>query len=373
MSQGAPSATDVFVIGGGPAGLAAAIAARQRGLCVVVADGAQPPIDKACGEGFLPDGLAALQALGIHVPFSDGRLFHGIRFVSGALAANAWFPGDGFGLAVRRTCLHQLVIDRATQLGVHLLWRTPVTGISAEGVRVGGRFVRTRWIVGADGSNSRVRRWAGLEAGPRPRLRYAFRQHFRVAPWTDCMEVHWSGPCQGYATAVSETQVCIALASHDPKMRLEEGLRSLPALYARLRGAEICSAERGMATGNRKLKRVWRGNVALVGDASGTVDAITGEGLGLAFRQAVVLAECLASGDLARYQAAHRKLALRPWWMARLMLTLDGRPQLQHRTLQVFQGRPEIFRRLLELHVGARPSPRLVLDGLTLGWGLLSG
>ena len=58
-------ATDVFVIGGGPAGLAAAIAARQRGLEVVVADGARPPIDKPCGEGLMPDTLAALAQLGI--------------------------------------------------------------------------------------------------------------------------------------------------------------------------------------------------------------------------------------------------------------------------------------------------------------------
>ena len=48
--------TDIFVIGGGPAGLATAIAARQRGFDVVVADGAQPPIDKPCGEGLMPDG-----------------------------------------------------------------------------------------------------------------------------------------------------------------------------------------------------------------------------------------------------------------------------------------------------------------------------
>ena len=61
MSQTLPTETDVFVIGGGPAGLAAAITARQRGFRVVVADGAQPPVDKACGEGFLPDGLEALE------------------------------------------------------------------------------------------------------------------------------------------------------------------------------------------------------------------------------------------------------------------------------------------------------------------------
>jgi len=45
------NSTDIFIIGGGPAGLAAAIAARQRGFRVVVADGAQMPINKPCGEG----------------------------------------------------------------------------------------------------------------------------------------------------------------------------------------------------------------------------------------------------------------------------------------------------------------------------------
>jgi len=117
---------------------------------------------------------------------------------------------------------------------------------------------------------------------------------------------------------------------------------------------------------------VSRGNVALIGDASGTVDAITGEGLCLAFSQAMVLAHCLRTGDLARYEHEHRRIALRPLLMARLMLTLYGRPRLQRRTLQAFQNRPEIFRRLLALHVGALSPLHLAVDGLTLGWGLLT-
>jgi menaquinone-9 beta-reductase len=372
VNQKIPSAIDIFVIGGGPAGLAAAIAARQRGFEVLVADGAQPPIDKACGEGLLPDGRAALERLGVHIPATDGQPFHGIRFVNSSLSAEARFPEDGMGLAVRRTSLHQLLIERAKQLGTGLLWRRPVTGISRDAVHLGDSVVRARWIVGADGSNSRVRRWAELNRGPRPRLRYAFRQHYRVTPWTDRMEVHWGDHCQGYATAVSHDQVCVALASRDPNLRLAEGLKSLPKLLAHLQRAETVSSERGALTSNRQLSRVWRGNVALVGDASGTVDAITGEGLGLAFSQAVALAENLASGNLAGYEAEHRRLALRPLWMARLMLTLDGRPRLQQRTLQVFEKHPEIFRRLLALHVGAMPPLHLVKDGLTLGWGLLT-
>ena len=366
------NSTDVFVIGGGPAGLAAAIAARQRGLRVVVADGMRPPIDKACGEGLMPDGRAAMERLGLGLPLAEAYRFRGIRFLSQTRSTDALFPDAGCGLAPRRTVLHRVMVERAAQVGAELLWGTTVTGISAQGVHLGKSLVQAGWIVGADGSNSRVRRWAGLEACHRPRLRYAFRQHFRVAPWTDHMEVYWGKRCQGYATGIGEDQVCIALASHDPNLRLEQGLRDLPWLSARLKGAEPVSSERGAVTGNRRLKRVWRGNVALVGDASGTVDAITGEGLGLAFSQAAALVKCIESGDLMRYQAEHRRLALRPLLMARVMLTLDGRPRLQDRTLRVFQKHPEIFRRLLALHVGALPPQRLVWDGLTLGWGLLT-
>jgi flavin-dependent dehydrogenase len=348
-----------------------AIAARQRGLRVTVADGRQPPIDKACGEGLMPDGLAALERLGLQLPLSEAYRFQGIRFLSRELSTDALFPAGGFGLAARRTVLHRVMTERAAQVGSELLWGTAVTGVSADGVHVGKDVVRARWIIGADGSNSRVRRWAGLEAGYRPRLRFAFRRHYRVAPWTDHMEVHWGERCQGYATAVSDELVCVAMASHDPS-RLEDGLKELPWLSSRLERAEAVTTERGAVTGNRRLKRVWRANVALIGDAAGTVDAITGEGLGLAFSQAVALAGCMEAGDLRPYQKIHDRLALRPLLMARLMLTLDGRPRLQHRTLQVFRKRPELFRRLLALHVGALPPRDLVWDGLTLGWGLIS-
>jgi flavin-dependent dehydrogenase len=367
-----PHSTDVFVIGGGPAGLAAAIAARQQGLCVTVADGAKPPIDKACGEALMPDAIAALERLGVALPAAEACPIRGVRFLGSGLSAEADFPSAGCGLSIRRTILHRIMTERAAALGADLLWQSVVTGISNGEVRLGDRAIRTRWIVGADGVNSRVRRWAKLDAHSRTSLRYAFRRHYRVAPWTDRMEIYWGERSQAYITGVSNDQVCVAVASHDPELRLENSLSAFPELSARLRGAETTSAERGALSANRRLNRVWRGNVALIGDASGTVDAITGEGLGLSFGQAAMLADCFASGTLAPYQAAHRRLALRPWLMARLMLTLDGRPGFQQRTLQVFRKRPEIFRRLLALHVGSLSPFHLALDGLTLGWGLLT-
>src|SRR5258708_15893290 len=58
------SACDVLIVGGGPAGLASAIAAARQGLHVEVIDAMKPPIDKACGEGLMPDALEALAAIG---------------------------------------------------------------------------------------------------------------------------------------------------------------------------------------------------------------------------------------------------------------------------------------------------------------------
>lgn len=376
------NATDVFVIGGGPAGLAAAIAARQQGLRVLVADGAKPPIDKACGEVLMPDAIAALAGLGISLPAADRSSLRGVRFVGSGVSADAGFPSDTEAVSIRRTVLHRIMAERAATLGVGLLWQSVVTGVRGEEVRLGDRAIRASgirtsairasWIIGADGANSRVRRWADLDAYSHTKLRYAFRRHYRVAPWNDRMEIHWGKRCQGYATAVSRDQVCVAIASSNPSLRLESALTEFPELAARLRGAEPTSTEMGAISANRTLRRVWKKNIALIGDASGTVDAITGEGLGLAFSQALALANCLKTNTLIGYQAAHRRLALRPSLMARLMLALDGRPIVQQRTLQVFRKHPEIFRRLLALHVGALSPIHLAADGLTLGWGLLT-
>ena len=367
MSEG----TSVLVIGGGPAGLAVAIAARKKGFEVTVADGAKPPIDKACGEGLMPSTMAALRELGVPICPGDGQVFRGIRFVDAATSVEASFSGaDGFG--VRRTVLHQKMVERAQECGISLLWNTPVTGLSSDGAVLGGTVMKARWIIGADGIHSRVRRWIGLDANARQEIRFAQRRHYRVKAWTDCMEIHWGQKVQVYVTPLSNDETCVALISRDPRMRLGDAWREFSQLANDLRHAEPSSSERGAVTVTRRLGQVYRGNVALTGDASGSVDAITGEGLGLSFRQAIALAEAIGKGKLESYKRAHRQLARRPHIMGRLLLLLDRYPSLRRRVLRCLSEDPELFARLLGAHLGEAASDFLAATSLRLGWKLLT-
>jgi flavin-dependent dehydrogenase len=114
------------------------------------------------------------------------------------------------------------------------------------------------------------------------------------------------------------------------------------------------------------------GNVALIGDASAAIDAITGDGLALAFRQAAALGEALRQGDLSRYEARHRQICRTPFLMARLLLLMDRHDTLRKLALQALAGRPAIFDRLLATHVGARHPAAASLDVVALGVGLLA-
>jgi flavin-dependent dehydrogenase len=362
----------VFVIGGGPAGLAAAIAARHRGFQVVVADGNKPPIDKPCGEGLLPDSIAALQQLGVEISPAEGYALQGIKFLEKEKSATACFPA-GRGVGLRRPILHKKMLDQAVALGVQFRWETPVTGIQENGVNLaGGDFIQANWIIGADGAQSRVRRWAGLDSSAKKESRLASRAHFVVAPWSEYVEIHWAAKGQAYVTPVSANEVCVVMVSRNENRDIRVALQEFPQLASRLSGEGLSRPARGTITTMHRLKHVCRGNVALIGDASGSVDAITGEGLSLSFHQAVALAEAMEKNCLDLYQKAHRQLARRPTFMARLLLMLDGRTRLRRRTLTVFRNNPEVFARLISIHVGETSPVHFAATSALLGWRFLA-
>ena len=339
---------------------------------MTVADGAAPPIDKTCGEGMMPETLTSLRSLGVRLEHREGFRFDGICFVNQGKRAFARFPG-GQGLGLSRPALHEKLIARAKECGVHLLWKTPVTEMDREGVLARGKKIRARWIVGADGLASRVRRWGALEPARCSTLRFANRRHYRLAPWSNFMEIHWGQRVQAYVTPIAPDEVSVVIIGDRSKnAEFAQALESLPELRRRLQGAENSGRERGAVTSSRSLKDVQRGKVVLLGDASGSVDAITGEGLRLGFQQAFVLADALEAGTLEKYQQAHRALQKRPLLVASLMVWLGQHSFLRDRVIQSFAAQPALFSKFLAYHVGDASPAELLSTGAALGWQLLA-
>lgn len=346
--------SEVIVVGAGPAGIVTAIAARRRGLHATVLDSRTPPIDKPCGEGILPQGVAALKALGISLPSENCFPFRGIRFVDEERSARADFA-DATGFSVRRVKLHQHLVDQAIAAGVEFHWGQRVTQIDRHAVITAHGKFSYGWLVGADGQNSQIRKWAGLDTRTARRKRFGFCSHFHVAPWSDVAEVHWARGCQIFITPLAGEEVGVAVLSRDPHLRLEGALPLLPAIAKLLRGAQPSTREFGDATMLRILPAVTRGRIALVGDASGTVDAVTGHGLSLSFQQATSLAEAIISGDLAHYESAHKKIRTVAVTMTRLMLLMDSSDWIRRRTIRMFENTPGLFSQMLAIHTQQRP------------------
>jgi flavin-dependent dehydrogenase len=346
---------DALIVGGGPAGLAAAIALRQKGLDPLVADALRPPIDKACGEGLMPDAQDDLRALGIEITVQSGAPFDGISFLSGRLQASAPFK-RGRGLGLRRLQLHKLLIDRCEELGIRLAWGTRVGVSAGRPMDLDGEPCTYRYAIGADGQCSRVRQAVGLGEGKVLSRRFGARCHYRVKPWSRMVEVHWSELGQAYITPVGPEEICVATVARSPELRMEAVLGSLPSLRARLEGASKLSRMRGALTTTRKLHRVTAGNVALTGDASGSADAVTGEGIALSFRQALLLADALAVDHLATYEAGHPAILRLPHLMSRAMLVMDRKPWVREAVMMVLSAQPQLFSHLLALHLGEWPA-----------------
>jgi flavin-dependent dehydrogenase len=387
QNQTAPAhlTTEVLIVGGGPAGLAASIALRQRGIDCTVVEVRSPGIDKACGEGLMPDSRESLTQLGVTLTESDGQVFRGIRFENSVHRVDAYFP-HGEGIGVRRPHLHGLLATRAEEAGARLLWNSRVQlpaeksashlGPESDAHRtalVNGQPLRFRWLIGADGQASSVRKWAGLDRTRTRSLRYGFRTHYRVAPWSDFVEVHWGRGGQLYVTPVAPDCVCVVYITRDSRCDRANILANFPEIANRLAGVEVVSQQRGAVTASCKLHRVASDYAALIGDASGSADAITGEGLAISFRQALALAESIHSGSLAPYRRAHHEIGKLPHAMGELMLTLDRWPALQVRAMRALATTPIFFRDLLHAHMGEKSlASVLVRRGPRFGWNLLT-
>ncbi|TAM48726.1 MAG: NAD(P)/FAD-dependent oxidoreductase [Acidobacteria bacterium] len=359
--------TDVVVVGAGPAGLATAIAAATAGLATVVCERATAPPDKACGEGLMPAGLRALAALGARdlIAAEECAPIDGICYVQedgGRAAADLPAPG---GLGIRRTALAGALARRAAACGVELRWGCAAEGFTtapgAVTLRTGAGELTAGVLVAADGLHSRLRRAAGLEVRTGAPPRFGLRQHLRVPPWSRRVEVHLARGVEAFVTPAGAGRVGVAFLWEKDRIAgpvsFARLLERFPAVAERIAGAPADSQPRGAGPLAQAVRARTADRFALVGDAAGYVDAITGEGLSLALECGRALGEglplALARGAtraaLAPYErfAAHefRRYAV----VCRTVLGLARRPLLRRGALRILGRHPRLFDRLVAL------------------------
>jgi flavin-dependent dehydrogenase len=357
---------EVIVVGAGPAGLATALELAKRGVAPFVIERRRPPLDKACGEGIMPAGVRALEELGVALPTDRCTRFRGIRFLDGRRSFEGEFSA-GHGIGARRTVLSEALLERTRSAGIPVefgcslrAWESRAGGVFA---RTSAGDVRARLLIGADGLRSFVRSRAGLDGRRRGR-RVGLRRHFRVAPWSHLVEVYWSDGAEAYVTPVAADEVGVAMLWGGDGGSYERRLAAFPQLEARLRGAEPVTSVRGAGPFWQGARRRFAPGVALVGDAAGYTDAVTGEGITLSLVCARALAEVVAERrPLADYERAWRKLTRMHRAFATLLVFGVRHPRARAAVFAVLARRPHLFERMLGVAAGERPAERRFAAG----------
>lgn len=333
---------DLLVAGGGPAGLATAIHAARSGLESVVIDRRPGPIDKACGEGLMPHTVEQLRNIGVPL---RGKEFRGITYLDSRRSVEARFR-SGPGLGVRRTVLHQALHDTAAAYGVRIV-QGEIGAISQDGTSVRCGELRARYLAAADGLHSPIRRSLGLNLPARGRRRWGIRRHYRVAPWTDTVQVYWAHETEAYVTPVADDTVGVAILT-SRQGRFADQLAQFPALAARLDTAEH-GRERAAGPLRQRVRTRVAGRVMLVGDAAGYVDALTGEGLGIAFGGAELAVTCALTDAPEDYDRQWRAMSRRYRLLTAGLLEASGLRPLRAAIVPAATALPAVFGKIVNL------------------------
>jgi menaquinone-9 beta-reductase len=313
-----------LIVGGGPAGAAAAIALGRAGAMPVLIERSSGPRDIVCG-GFLGwDALAALRRLGLDVEALGARPIHRLRLVSGSRSVEAALPQRAAGLS--RRCLDEAMLRLAEEAGASVLRGRAARAIEGRTVRLdGGEEIEAEAIFLATGKHDL--RGAPREIGDRP-VSVGLRAMLAPSPETETalagtVELHlYDG---GYAGLLLQedglVNLCLTVARERMTGRPEELLAGLieeaPQLGERIGDAlpSHWQAIAGVPYGWR-ARRTTPGCYRL-GDQTAVIASLAGDGIAVALASGVAAAHALLAGrgaeefqpDFARHAARSVGLA----------------------------------------------------------------
>jgi flavin-dependent dehydrogenase len=290
----------------------------------------------------MPHTVKQLEKLGVH---PRGKEFRGITYLDARHSVRAEFR-SGQGIGMRRTALSEALHDAAITAGVRIV-HGDVGAVTQDASSVRCGEFTARYLAAADGLHSPIRRSLGLDLPHRGRRRWGIRRHFQIAPWSDTVEVYWARDTEAYVTPVAEDSVGVAVLT-SRQGRLDDHLREFPTLAGRLAGAPH-GPDRAAGPLRQRVKSQAAGRVMLVGDAAGYVDALTGEGLGIAFGGAELLVNCVLADTPGDYDRRWRRMSRRYRALTAGLLHASGCPPVRSLIVPAASSLPRAFGGIVNL------------------------
>jgi len=366
---------DVLVVGGGPSGASTAYWLAKAGHQVTCVERKAFPRDKTCGDGLTPRAVKQLDDMGLSHALLPYHRYTGLRAVAHGISLElAWpdhptFPNHGY--VVKRRHLDQIVFEHAEAAGAEACSGTEAVSPIVEGGLVAGavvkekatgqtREIRARYVVIADGANSRFGRALGTARNRSYPQGMAIRTYYEsplhADPWIEsCLDVRdrngSSLPGYGWIFPVGDgtINVGIGLLSTFRDWRevntshlMTEWAATAPAYWEIDPDAPVCPPTGGRipmaGSVNPKVGPTW----AVVGDAGGSVNPFNGEGIDYAYETgrhvASLLGEALLTGDGMALQQYPKWLESEYglyFKVARLFASVIGQPALMRELTRV--------------------------------------